>query len=80
VVFGSSPKLFRAFWEAGRGERGADLGARGGCVRGRATGRRPPQGRQRGAPWEPVDGGAPWEPVDGGAPAEQTQPEIGDVG
>jgi hypothetical protein len=43
-------------------------------VRGRATGRRPPQGRRRGAPWEPVDGGA------GGAPAEQTQPEIGDVG
>jgi hypothetical protein len=53
----------------GEGGRGADLGAGGGCVRGRATGRRPPRGRRCGAPWEPVDGGA------GGAPVEQTQPE-----
>jgi hypothetical protein len=53
-------KYFAQSGRRGEGESGADLGAGGGCVRGRATGRRPPRRRRRGAPWEPVD-----VPVDG---------------
>jgi hypothetical protein len=44
-------KYFAQSGRRGEGESGADLGAGGGCVRERATGRRPPRRRRRGAPW-----------------------------